>query len=216
MISIKNHFYILFLIIISNILIIQSCKSQPIISINCVNPQPTGSIECTLKGEVINRSNSNQLILLKKGDDPRIHGVICIPINNGKIEYILNYDHGESCELIFWNEYFKGTWSSVNFISDQGIVNFTLHPFENFNINVVKGIQNQNSDIKYNEMVKLIWDTVIVMMERLRKNGNHYSIEYLMLAENTGGSHFLIDEKGTVVTVTPSIEKIRDFLLYRL
>jgi len=58
-------------------------------------PKPTGSIKCTLKGEVIDRPHSSRLMLSKSGDDLRIAQWISIPIRDGKFEYVLNCDYEE-------------------------------------------------------------------------------------------------------------------------
>ena len=131
--NIRNHIGTLCLLI-SNILAITGCNSLPTASI-----KSTGSMQCTLKGVVIDRHQSKRLMLIKKGVDERVHGNVYIPIKKGKFEYILNFDHEELYELIFEDEWRRGWWRFVEFISEQGVVNFTLHPMEQADMNTVEG-----------------------------------------------------------------------------
>ena len=122
--NIKNRINTLCLIV-SSMLAISGCT--------------TGSIiKSTLKGEVIDRPQSSQLLLLKQGEDPRINAVY-IPINDGKFEYILNCEHEEQYELIFYDEFEQGSMRTVPFFSEHGVINFTLNQTDQFNKNIVKG-----------------------------------------------------------------------------
>jgi len=67
------------------------------------NAASTTPMHCLIKGEVIDRPESNQLILLKKGEDLRVTGKY-IPIINGKFEYKLDCQNLEAYELIFFEE----------------------------------------------------------------------------------------------------------------
>jgi len=96
------------------------------------------NIRCTLHGVVIDRPQSSQLLLLRQGEDPRIKAVY-IPINDGKFEYILNCEHEEQYELIFYDEYVQGMMRPVPFFSENVVVNFTLHPTDQFDKNIVQG-----------------------------------------------------------------------------
>ena len=99
-----------------------------------------GNIKCTLKGDVIDRPQSSQLLLLKQGEDPRINAVY-IPINDGKFEYILNCEHEEQYELIFKDEFERGYMTPIQFFSEHNVINFTLHSTDDnrFDKNIVKG-----------------------------------------------------------------------------
>ena len=107
----------------------------------------TKLIKSTLKGEVIDRPQSSQLLLLKQDEDPRIKSVY-IPINNGKFEYILNCEYEEQYELIFYDEFEQNSFRAVLFFSEQGVINFTLHPTDRFNENKVEG----------SKLTKAYWD----------------------------------------------------------
>ena len=96
-------------------------------------------MQCTLKGEVIDRPESKRIMLIKKGVNPRIHGSVYIPIKKGKFEYILNFDHEEIYELIFEDEWIRGQWRKIMFISEQAVINFKLYPMELGDMNIVEG-----------------------------------------------------------------------------
>ena len=121
-------------IVISSILIIFGCNSQSPVSI-----KSTGSMQCTLKGEVIDRPQSKRIMLIKKGVDPRVHGNVYIPVKKGKFEYILNFDHEELYELIFEDEWKRSSWRFVEFISEQAVINFKLYPMNLGDKNIVEG-----------------------------------------------------------------------------
>jgi len=100
--------------------------------------QSTGSIKVTLKGEVKERPQSSQLLLVKQSADPRIN-VVYISINDGKFEYILNCEHEEQYELVFYDEFIQGNMRPISFFSEDGVINFTLYSIEQFEKNIVEG-----------------------------------------------------------------------------
>ena len=97
-----------------------------------------GNIKSTLKGVVKDRPQSRRLLLLKQGEDPRINAVD-IPIKGGKFEYILNCEYEEQYDLIFYDEFEQGSFRPVSFFSEHGVINFTLHPTDQFDKNIVEG-----------------------------------------------------------------------------
>jgi len=136
--------------------------------------QSTGFIRVTLKGEVKDRPQSSQLLLLKHGEDPRVNGVN-IPINNGQFEYILNCGHEELYELIFDDELQRGMWRPIEFVSEQGVINFTLHPLEQFDKNIVEG-GNLNKEYRnyYSKLFEkhtAIGNELNAKIEQLSKDG---------------------------------------------
>ena len=97
------------------------------------------SIKTTLKGEVIDRPQSSQLLLIKRGESPTVNEEVYIPINDGKFEYVLNCEHEEQYDLVFEEEYVHGYMIPVSFFSEQGVINFTLYPANRFNENKIEG-----------------------------------------------------------------------------
>ena len=145
-----------------------------------------GSIKCTLKGEVIDRPESNQLILVKEGEDSRIHGVY-IPINDGKFEYVLNCDHEELYNLIFQDEFSGRAWKPVEFISENGVINFTLYPFDLFDNNIVKGGKLNEERLNFLTEERNMFESFAysynVREEQLEKDGNYYTPEAQLLMD---------------------------------
>ena len=181
---IKNRIKTLCLSILS-MLIISSCISQP-----------TGSVKCTLKGEVIDQTQSSQLILLKAGENPRVNGEN-IPINNGKFEYLLDCNHEE----LYWLVVDDGLLREirpVEFISERGVINFKLHPINQYDENKVEGgklnkeyqdYSNENS-IKHNA----VGIEINAKIEQLKKDGVERIDSELytqILRENSSFQEFL-------------------------
>jgi len=117
------------------------------------------SLSVTLRGEVIDRPQSSQLLLVKDGDDPRIN-VVHIPINNGKFEYILNCEHEEQYQLIFQDEFQQGSMRLVSFISERGVINFTLYPEDRFIENKVEGGKLNKEHQNYLMQISKIYEAV--------------------------------------------------------
>jgi len=145
-------------------------SSMYVISCNSYqSSQTTGSIKCTLKGEVKDRPKSKKLLLVKQGEDPRINAVY-IPIKKGKFEYVLYCDFEEQYDLIFDDEYKKGSITPVPFFSEQGDINFTLYPESQFNRNIVEG---GNNNREYWDFIKerlKIYETIQPEIDEAQKN----------------------------------------------
>jgi len=95
-------------------------------------------VQCLIRGEVIDRPDSNQLILLKEGEDTRVKGVY-IPIIDGKFEYQLNVDAEETYDLIFVDEDLDGAWQPITFFAENGTVSMKLYPMDRHLENVIEG-----------------------------------------------------------------------------
>ena len=125
--NIKNSISVLCLVL-SCILVIFGC-----------NLQPSGSIKVTLKGVVIDRPQSTQLILQKQSENTRWKDEVLIPIINGRFEYVLICDNEELYNLAFYEDYLTGSYRMVEFFSEHSIINFTLHPSDQYRKNIVQG-----------------------------------------------------------------------------
>ena len=147
--NIKKKLIVTLCLAMLSALVISGCKS----SLPTASIKSTGSMQCVLKGEVIDRPQSKRLMLNKKGVDQRVHGSIYIPIKKGKFEYVLNFDHEELYELIFEDEYRRSSWRLVEFISEQGVINFTLYPIDQADKNTVAGGQINKEYLIYKNEV---------------------------------------------------------------
>ena len=101
--------------------------------------QEPQSIKCTLKGEVIDRPQSSQLMLAKAGADWRTTQWVSIPIQDGKFEYVLNCNHEEFYQLAFHDEYLNGAWRRIEFISEHGDIHFVLYAADQRGKNIMEG-----------------------------------------------------------------------------
>ncbi len=108
------------------------------------------NIQCVLKGEVVNRPQSSRLMLLKPEEDARTAEVIYIPIQAGKFEYVLNVDTEVAYQFIFEDEHLNGAWRRVDFIAEQGTLNFVLHPMDETEKNVIEGGRYTNEYVEKN------------------------------------------------------------------
>ena len=155
-----------------------------IIGIKLYNaPQPATAIKCTLKGEVINRPQSSRLILLKAGENSRFNQWQSIPIRNGKFEYVLNCDYEELYQLIFYDEDRQGAWRPIQFISEQGLIHFTLHPMDQFMMNRVEGEAINKEYQKFNTEERDRIEPIYAIFEQLRNKGKYYTPEAQMLLD---------------------------------
>ena len=115
-----------------------------------------GNIKCILKGIVKDRPESNRLVLLKEGESMSFTQGISVPINNGEFECTFYCDHEELYQLIFADEDAQGRWRPIKFISEQGVINFTLHPIIQFDMNIVEGgvLNREYSDFEKEGITK--------------------------------------------------------------
>ena len=158
-------------------------------------PQPKKAIKCTLKGEVIDRPYSSRLMLSKEGEDMRVVQWISIPIRDGKFEYALNCDYEELYQLTFYDEYGR-SWMPIPFISEQGVINFTLHPQDQFKMNIIEGgklnKEYRDFDIEFTKMIEPLFDAVNAKNEQLYNEGKYYTAEAQLLLDQARAS---TDEK---------------------
>jgi len=143
--------------------------------------QIAGTIRCTLKGEVVDRPQSVRLMLIKEGENLRFTQGVSIPIRDGKFEFVLHCNHEEFYQLIFWDEHIQSSWRPIKFISEQGVINFTLHPSDQFDKNIVSGgklnKEYREFEIEDTKEVKPFYDALNARNERLRESGKYYTPE---------------------------------------
>ena len=103
------------------------------------NKTPSNApVQCLIRGEVIDRPNSNRLMLLKEGGDARMSSIY-IPIIDGKFEYQLNVNVEETYDLIFVDEDLNGAWRPITFFAENGTVSMKLYPMDRHLENVIEG-----------------------------------------------------------------------------
>jgi thiol-disulfide isomerase/thioredoxin len=96
--------------------------------------------QCIVKGEIVNR-DSKVLLLRKYSESLRsLHSKpIKIPIRKGKFDYAFSYDDLEAYELIFEDEFKKGSWKPITFFPTNGHVEFLLFPENEGDKNNISG-----------------------------------------------------------------------------
>ena len=155
--------------------------------------QPATAIKCTLKGEVIDRPQSSRLLLSKKGEDLRITQWISIPIRDGKFDYVLNCNHEELYELTFDDEWKQGGWRPITFISEQGVVNFTLHPMDKSEMNTIEGGKLNEEYLQFNleEKNKFmpLYEPLGAKLDQLREESHYYTPEAQSLLDKAMASN---------------------------
>ena len=110
-----------------------------------------------IRGEVIDRPESRQMLLLREGDDPRIHAVY-IPITDGKFEYILTTAQEGAYDLIFEDEIRRGSWRNIVFFAENDTVRLTLYPQDRYGENVVDGGALNRQYLSFMELEKQAFD----------------------------------------------------------
>ena len=182
----------------------------------------TGTIRSTLKGEVIDRPYSSRLILLKEGENSRFNEWISIPVRNGKFEYILNCEYEELYQLIFYDEDRQGAWRPVEFISEPGVIHFTLYPMDQFKMNHVEGGVLNREYLNFNKDENDKIEPIYAIFEQLRNEGKYYSPEAQSLLDQIDTNvdqnerqalweqiRKLEDEKNHI---TSTVKKVQDSL----
>jgi len=133
-------------------------------------------IQCTLKGEVIDRPYSSELVLLKLNEDPRTEGPR-IPIRDGKFEYVLQCGYEEMYQLIFLDELQKGSIRLIYFLSEKGTVNFTLYPKDEAEKNRIEGGALNTEYYALEKSISEIMTPLYAKQDQLIEEGKYYSAE---------------------------------------
>ena len=139
------------------------------------------NIQCTLKGEVIDRPNDNTLLLSKIHEDSRVTDVVHIPIHDGKFEYVLNCSHEEKYELKFLAEYQSASWRPIYFFSEKGTVHFTFYPEDEHEKNRIEGgalnTEYYTLEKRIMEILNPTFNALDAEQDRLHKEGKYSSAE---------------------------------------
>ncbi len=110
-----------------------------------------------VRGEVIDRPESRQMLLLREGSDPRISAVY-IPITDGKFEHTLSVEQEEAWQLIFEDEIRRGSWRDIVFFAENDTVRLTLYPMNRHEENVIEGGPLNRQYLSFRELEKQAFD----------------------------------------------------------
>jgi thiol-disulfide isomerase/thioredoxin len=145
----------------------------------------TEPIHCTLKGEVQDHPQSSRLMLLKVGADNRTANREYILIHDGKFEYVLHTDAEQAYELIFCDEQFDATWRPIEFIAEQGVVNFVLQSMDKSENNLIQGGKLNNEYQPINKdivsVISKLYDSLNIKRKDMEEVGQFYTAEAMQL-----------------------------------
>lgn len=143
--------------------------------------QQATKITCIIEGETINRPQSNQLVLARKGTDYRTSPYLSIPVVDGKFSHTLQTDANDAYELIFWDEYEQGAWMPTEFLAENGHIHFTLYPMDSVPHVVIRTEAPFNKEIIHiNRLLDSLFDTndLNAKYDLLYNEGRMYSDAY--------------------------------------
>jgi hypothetical protein len=106
---------------------------ETITGIKLYKVKHTEPVRCVLKGELIDRPLTCQLLLVKTNRNFQTTKEVYIPVRNGRFEYTLHADVEEAYMLVFRALYI------FDFIAETGTLEFTFNPDDRKEENVVKG-----------------------------------------------------------------------------
>jgi thiol-disulfide isomerase/thioredoxin len=115
--------------------------------------------QCTIKGEIIYR-NSKVLLIRRYSEGFRsfTNNQTKIPIKKGRFEYTFSYTEPEAYELIFEDEFKQGTWKAIPFFPTNGIIEFKLHPKDQWELNTITGGQLNDELKAYQQYMSRLFD----------------------------------------------------------
>ena len=135
---------------------------------------------CHLSGEVVNRK-SKVLLLKKKTNDARNQSVEIQIDSSGKFNYDLKYQFVEAYELIFKDEFEKGSWQSITFFPDATTVTFKLYSEKEATKNSIQGSKLSLEKRKYVELITskfykkyLYWNAKMDSLKTINQTRSDY------------------------------------------
>ncbi len=145
-------------------------------------PNSEPKVNCTLKGQVIDR-DSEALVLFKAiTADPRRAPKIVIPIENGRFEYQLKEVYIEKYILAFKEEIDKGGFMAIRFFAEEGEVVFQLYPRDRAReTSFVGGPVNAELKAYWEYVKKKLGDGSEIVKEKIKElhqAGKYFSKEW--------------------------------------
>jgi len=105
------------------------------IMLSCADKQKV----CVISGELLNRPQSEHLILVNGFEGPGSETAIRINVEDNKFSYEIPFVHEECYWLIFEDEYNEGNMQPIKFVLYDGEVNMKLYPIDDYLQNVIEG-----------------------------------------------------------------------------
>lgn len=134
------------------------------------------SFNCIIEGEVLNRPESKELLLIKEGEDLRISAV-SIPIVNGKFNHKFSSSEIESYQLCFKDEFEKGAWRPILFFAEPSVIKFRLYPMDEYFSNEISGGKYNDAYNEFKNTEKRLFDFASIEREskKLQEENNYLS-----------------------------------------
>lgn len=140
--------------------------------------------QCSITGEV-HGSDKTELLLFKASKFPNIEAEI--PIVDSIFNYTIKFNHSEVYELVFKDEFYKGSMRITPFFTEEGNIKVSLKPGSTKYDNVVSGFALNNAMNDYSKLQKeMFWDEIMKYSDSLIvmfKNGTALSKEAIELNE---------------------------------
>ncbi len=105
---------------------------------SCGEPKPK---VCIINGKVIDRPDSKMVYIAPDNTDFRVgNDYTTVQITpEGTFTDTIEFEHSVGYEITFVDEYQNGSWRPQEFMLEDGVVNFVLHPSDSSYKNTVEG-----------------------------------------------------------------------------
>ena len=144
------------------------------------NAQPT----ITLKGKVIGR-DSKTIFIIPRTVSSRSEDKPIVKIVNNEFSFTFTPKYLEAYELVFEDEYNRGSWRPVVFFPDTSIIEMKLYAMSDFDKNSIKGGEINRSYFAYmkmeNDRYQKVREVLYKRTEDLQKAENYRSKEHVDL-----------------------------------
>ncbi len=163
----KKTFFILFVLLINLIGFSQKVINTPDSSLKNIsksntkidlNQKSKTVVHCEIKGKVIG-GNSKYLMLVTEQDNA-FHNGIRIPIVDGQFEYNIVSPFSEKYTLILGEELENGAFIPIPFFAENGLVEFNLHPAQEFDKNKIVGGKLTDKMAVFTKEQKKLFDPI--------------------------------------------------------
>ncbi len=121
--------------------------------------------QCTISGKITGEKKDT-LLLFKASKFPYVEAEI--PIIDSGFTHTISFLQPEAYELVFKDEFQRGSMRIITFFSEEGNINFVLKPGGKSNDNKVTGYLLNDELNKYNDLLRtMFWDEVMKYSDTL-------------------------------------------------
>lgn len=156
---------------------------------------------CLIKGKVIDRPLSKVLWIHPINSDFRVVKPIQVAIDqDGSFSSVIDFGVSELYSITFKDEVLKGGWRPINFMLENRIIEFELHPMERFEDNKIAGGE-LNDQFLYlsQELAAQYTPQIDQLLSQLNDLGvDSYSDEYRNCIDSISIKELIQDEKSKI------------------